>query len=171
MPKGIDQGNCNKEGLAELNKFQADILEHKEPLTHGHAFYYSEATGDIIRELTKPVCWFSKDYIREKMRRLNSINEFVGQEELEKCQAFMNESQLNMLKKGGQFYEKLEKFENLIETTEFPDSDYMRKEVIKKAAELQKDIVKWEMYYKGSFATKKSINKFLSDMKLVFKED
>ena len=172
MPKGIDQGNCNKKGLKALGIFQVKELEHKEPLTHGHAFYYSEAAGDIIRELTKEgVCWFSEDYIKQKMRKLNDINNLVGQEELEKCQAFMREGQPNMLEKGGDFFKKLEEFEKLIENTEFPDSDYKRKEVIMKANKLQKDINLWEVYIKGSFTIKKSINNFLSDMKLIFKED
>lgn len=171
MTKGINEVSCNKKGLKELNKFQADILEHKEPITLGHAFYYSEAAGDIIRELTKPVCWFSEDYIKEKMRRLHNINDLVGQEELEKCEAFIDEGRMEVVQKGGKFYKKLEGFITLIDSTDFPDSDYKRKEIITKAAELQKDIVLWEMYFKGSFATKNSINKFLSDMKLIFKED
>ena len=164
MIKGckIKQSNCNVEALKRLTKYQAEEIEHKEPKQH-QQFYFTEAIGDIFRELThNGSCWFSDSYINEKLKKLENFGHETGGDELEKCKYYMeNKDQLS--KEVNEWHPKLTEFKQVIEKENI---DPCRKEILLQVPEIQQDLIKWGMYYTGTKGLKEKIERFINKVEV-----
>lgn len=76
--KGWDVCNEKDPYMADF-KYQEKCIEHRDHWTP--VFYYGEATGDIFREVSKgrkvgEGYWFDRAYVREKLSKLKTINDY-----------------------------------------------------------------------------------------------
>ncbi len=156
----IKQNNCNKEALKRLTEYQAEEIEHKEPKQH-QQFYFTEAIGDIFRELTHHgTCWYAESYIKEKLRKLSNFGVDTGGDEREKCEYYMkNKDQLSSDVKA--WHPKLDEFKDVIKKE---DVQPCRKDILLQVPEIQQDLIKWGIYYTGTKELKKKIRNFIEDV-------
>jgi len=159
----ISWEECNKEELKRLYNYQNKEIEHREPKHHQSSFYI-EAIGDIFRELTKN-CFFDKHYIKEKVRKLKDFTEQNGGDEREKCEVYMEHKQTDWdeyNKQINDWLKKLNEFKSIIEEA---DIDQCRKEILIQIPDIQKDLLLWTIYYKGTNRVEEKINNFITELK------
>ena len=84
-----------KKALNRLWEYQSNEIEHKEP-KNPLQFYYTEAIGDIFRDLTEEgKGWYSNNYINEKLKKLDNFGSEVGQDQLQMCKHYIkNETEM-----------------------------------------------------------------------------
>ena len=142
--------------LEKLRVYQATEIEHKEPKQH-QQFYYTEAIGDIYRELTKR--FYASNYINEKLRKIKTFKKDYlhaeGQDELERCRYYI-ENEKEYKEEANKWFKKLDEFSNVIKESEINEC---RKEVLLEIPELQKEFIYWALYYTDA----RSVSELLKD--------
>jgi len=126
-PKKVDFTTCDsKFPFMSDYLYQDQCIEHEDYWTP--VFFYNEAVGDIFRELShgwnlKSGFWFDKGYIKEKLRKLKTINELNESDVIEK-EKHMGEKEIKILKT----FEK-----KVNDWMQFTDPNYIDKKTLKRS--------------------------------------